>query len=116
VSKPRLPWVRMVCYFPFAIFNIVAGLVMFAFGFAVPFIWIIGVPLVILAGWPYAVWLRDHATAMVAWEDRDKPLINRDEVIPEWEQEDSNTQRASLQLSEDDMINIILNGNGRGSV
>ena len=99
--KPKLPWLKMVVYFPFCLVNVAVGLF---FLFLPPVGLLIGIPMLVLACWPYATWLSKHIHAGVAYADRDQGLLDEEEVP--WEQ--------ASELSEDEIMDIIINQSGRG--
>jgi hypothetical protein len=93
----------MIVYLPFALTNIATGLFIPFLG--IPFLLPITFVLWMLAGWPYATWLSKKIHADIAYADRDHTL-NEGETMP-WEE-------SSSSMSEDEMINIIVNQAGRG--
>lgn len=103
MTKPKLPWVRMVAYLPFALVNTGLGILLLLTPVTFP----IGLILLILAGFPYARWMSKKITADVEYAERDH-TTNEGEVLP-WETE------STIGLSDDELINIILNTHGRGS-
>lgn len=101
MTKPKLPWLKMVVYLPFAIVNMGVG----AFFIWMPFLFPIGLALWVLAAAPYVRWLSQKIHADIAYAERDRPL-DEDEELP-WEGE--------AEVSEDEVMEIILNRTGRGS-
>lgn len=100
MRKPKLPWVKMAIYFPLCLINIGVGL----FFVLLPWMFVIGLPLLVLACWPYAAWMSKHIHASSAYANRDKPLDEGAELP--WEEEPD--------ISEDEIMNILINQNGRG--
>jgi hypothetical protein len=95
----------MACFLPFALIEVAASLAVLATG--IPFLFPISIALLLLAGVPYAKWLSKHINDSVAYEFRDHSL-NEGEEKP-WESEDGS-------VTEDEMLDIILNSDGRGSI
>lgn len=102
MAKPKLPWVKMVCYLPFALINVAFGL----FFIWMPFLFPIGIVFLILPAMPYVKWLSDKIKADIEYAERDHTL-NEGEELP-WESEDGT-------ISEGEIMDIIINRTGRGS-
>lgn len=102
MTKPKLPWMKMAMMLPVSLANVAGGL----FFIWMPFLFPIGIGLLVVAALPYVYWLSEKIRADIAYADRDHS-VNEGEEMP-WETEDS-------ELSEDEIISIILNGSGRGS-
>lgn len=100
MTKPKLPWVKMVCFLPIALINVAGGL----FLLFIPFLFPIGIALLVIAAMPYAYWLHRKIQDDVAYEERDHTL-NEGEEMP-WEEP---------ELTEEEVMEIIINRNGRGS-
>jgi hypothetical protein len=103
VSKPRLPVVKMMLWFPCALVLMGVGLPLCL----MPMIFPLGIVLIILAAVPYARWLSQKIHADMAYADRDH-TTNDGEEMPWFETEET------VGMSDDEMINIILNKQGRG--
>jgi hypothetical protein len=102
VSEPKLPIVKMILWFPFAIALMAGGLPLFF----MPMIFPLGIVMMVLAALPYARWFSKKIHADMAYAERDHTL-NEKEPKP-WESEDGS-------VSEDEIIDIIINSTGRGA-
>jgi hypothetical protein len=104
VAKPKLPWMKMALYLPFALVNIAGGL----FFVWMPFLFPIGILLLVAGAMPYVRWISKKIHADIEYANRDRPLLEDDEV-PWFETEET------AGLTDDQLINIMLNQTGRGS-
>lgn len=102
MSKPKLPWVKMALYFPLCLFNVAVGLCLLLLP---PAGWLVGIPLLVLSCLPYATWISKHIHASIAYEERDKPLLEGEDLP--WEE-------SGDAIDETLIIDIIMNQNGRG--
>ena len=103
MKEPRLPLGRMILWFPFAIALTGVGLGLCF----LPWLFIVGVPLLLLAAFPYAYWLSKKIHADIAYANRDH-TTNDGEKMPWFETEET------AGMTDDEMIDIILNRQGRG--
>ena len=99
MNKPKLPMVRMVLYFPFAMLGMAVGL-----GLLIPPFTPFGFIVLFATGIPYARWMSKKLKADIEY-------VNRDHALNEGEPKPWETEEGQI---EEELINIILNGSGRG--
>lgn len=101
MKPPRFPWIKAILFAPCAMTLTASALGVFFI--PLPFLWFFSIPLLLGGAWPYAHWMSKSINAKVAYEFRDKPLV---EGTPEWEQ--------APVIDEDELIAIVIHGSGRG--
>lgn len=103
MQKPKYPWLRMVCYYPFALGLAASGLVLIVMGIDIPGVLPVGLLCLALCGAPYAWWHSRWIKATVAWNHRDDE-VKEENVAVEWSEEEI----------DEAMMDIALNMKGRG--
>jgi hypothetical protein len=98
MQEPKLPWVKMIAYSPIALALTAVGVPALIPPFT-PF----GFLILFAAAYPYAHWMGKKNIQNEEYKDRDHS-VNEGEQFP-WETQE--------QIDED-LINIIINGSGRG--